>query len=51
MLTQLHVRPKAMSGTQDRAAWTGATINYCTDGLHVLSPTEVSEIDAALAHL
>jgi hypothetical protein len=40
-----------MSGIQDRAAWTGATIDYRTDGLHTLSAAEVEEIDAALAHL
>ena len=34
---------------QDRAAWTGATIDYRTDGLHTLSAAEVEEIDAALA--
>jgi hypothetical protein len=36
---------------QDRAAWTGATIDYRTDGLHTLSGPEVEEIDAALRHL
>jgi hypothetical protein len=40
-----------MSGIQDRAAWTGATIDYRTDGLHTLSAAELEEIDAALAHL
>jgi Taurine catabolism dioxygenase TauD, TfdA family len=40
-----------MSALQDRAAWTGATINFRTDGLHTLSPDEVAEIDAALGHL
>ncbi len=40
-----------MNGMQDRAAWTGATIDYHSDGLHVLSPNEIAEIDAALAHL
>lgn len=41
-----------MSATlQDRAAWTGAAIDYRTDGLHMLSADEVAEIDAALAHL
>ena len=40
-----------MSGIQDRAAWTGATIDYRADGLHTLSAAEVEEIDAALAHL
>src|SRR3954454_7180162 len=40
-----------MSGIQDRAAWTGATIDYRTDGLHTLSAAEVEEIDVALAHL
>ena len=40
-----------MSDLQDRAAWTGATLDYRSDGLHVLSDHEVAEIDAALAHL
>ena len=40
-----------MSGMQSRAAWTGATIDYRTDGLHVLSAADAEEIDAALAHL
>src|SRR5579863_512353 len=40
-----------MSGLQDRAAWTGASIDYRTDGLHTLSADEVAEIDAALDHL
>ena len=40
-----------MSGLQDRAAWTGASIDYRTDGLHTLSADEVEEIDAALDHL
>lgn len=40
-----------MSTAQDRAAWTGATIDYRSDGLHTLSAAEVEEIDAALDHL
>ncbi len=40
-----------MTTVQDRAAWTGATIDYRTDGLHMLSVAEVAEIDAALGHL
>ena len=40
-----------MNRLQDRAAWTGATIDYHNDGLHKLSAAEVDEIDAALAHL
>lgn len=40
-----------MSGVQDRAAWTGAAIDYRTDGLHTFSADEVEEIDAALDHL
>ena len=40
-----------MSAVQNRAAWTGATLDYRTDGLHMLSAAEVDEIDAALAHL
>jgi len=40
-----------MSETQSRAAWTGATMDYRTDGLHTLAAAEVAEIDAALARL
>ena len=40
-----------MSKTQDRAAWTGATIDYRSDGLHTFGADEVAEIDAALDHL
>jgi len=40
-----------MSNVQERAAWTGATIDYRTDGLHRLGSHEVAEIDAALDHL
>ncbi|HEY2620418.1 MAG TPA: TauD/TfdA family dioxygenase [Acetobacteraceae bacterium] len=40
-----------MSTLQDRAAWTGATLDYRSDGLHTLAAAEVKEIDAALAHL
>jgi hypothetical protein len=37
-----------MIGPQERAAWTGKTIDFRTDGLHTLSAAEVEEIDAAL---
>ncbi len=37
-----------MSTMQDRAAWTGDTINYRSDGLHIFGAREVAEIDAAL---
>src|SRR5277367_4951743 len=40
-----------MSDLQERGAWTGSSIDYRTDGLHVLATEEVSEIDAALDHL
>jgi len=40
-----------MSDLQERGAWTGSSIDYRTDGLHVLATNEVSEIDAALDHL
>jgi hypothetical protein len=40
-----------MNQSQTRAAWTGATIDYRSDGLHMLAAAEVEEIDAALAHL
>jgi hypothetical protein len=40
-----------MSAIQDRAAWTGATIDYRTDGTHMFSAAEVEEIDTALTHL
>ena len=31
-----------MTASQDRAAWTGATLDYRTDGLHTLAAAEVS---------
>lgn len=40
-----------MSQSQTRAAWTGATLDYRSDGLHTLGAAEVDEIDAALGHL
>jgi Taurine catabolism dioxygenase TauD, TfdA family len=40
-----------MSTMQERAAWTGATLDFHRDGLHVFSAAEVEEIDAALTHL
>lgn len=40
-----------MSDLQERGAWTGSSIDYRTDGLHMLAGSEVSEIDAALDHL
>ncbi len=40
-----------MSTSQDRAAWTGAALDYRADGLHTFSAAEIEEIDAALAHL
>ncbi|WP_233237867.1 TauD/TfdA family dioxygenase [Bordetella sp. LUAb4] len=36
---------------QGPAVWKGPDIDWRTHGLHVLSPQEVAEIDAALAHL
>ncbi len=33
------------------AAWKGPEIDWTTNGLHVLTPAQVAEIDAALAHL
>src|SRR6266404_1337633 len=33
------------------AVWQGSRIDYRTEGMHVLSPGEVAEIDAALRHL
>jgi hypothetical protein len=40
-----------MNASQDRAAWTGAALDYRADGLHTFSAAEIEEIDAALAHL
>jgi Taurine catabolism dioxygenase TauD, TfdA family len=40
-----------MTDTQISAAWTGATIDYRTDGFHMLATAEVEEINAALAYL
>jgi hypothetical protein len=34
-----------------RAAWKGPAIDYRSEGMHVLSPAEIEEIDAALRHL
>jgi hypothetical protein len=36
---------------QSRAAWTGSTIDYRSDGLHMLEAAEVEEIAAAVEHL
>jgi hypothetical protein len=33
------------------AVWQGSRIDYRTEGMHVLSPGEIAEIDAALRHL
>jgi hypothetical protein len=33
------------------AAWKGSTFDYRAEGLHVLAPAEVEEIDGALRHL
>jgi hypothetical protein len=40
-----------VSTLQERAVWTGASIDYRTNGLHVLTADEVTEIDAALVNL
>jgi Taurine catabolism dioxygenase TauD, TfdA family len=40
-----------VSAMQERAVWTGATIDYHSDGLHTLTSADVAEIDAALANL
>jgi len=36
---------------EGRAVWYGPQTDYRTEGMHVLSPGEIAEIDAALAHL
>jgi hypothetical protein len=40
-----------MNNVQEQAAWTGATIDYRSDGLYMLGSDEVAEIDEALDHL
>jgi hypothetical protein len=36
---------------EGRALWYGPKIDDHTEGMHVLSPGDIAEIDAALAHL
>ena len=43
--------PVALTPVEDRTVWYGPQIDYRAEGLHVLSPGEIAEIDAALAHL
>jgi hypothetical protein len=43
--------PVALEPVEGRAVWYGSQVDYRADGMHVLSPIEVAEIDAALAHL
>ena len=37
--------------SEGRAVWYGPLIDYRAEGVHVLSPGEIAEIDAALAQL
>lgn len=40
-----------LAPTNSPAAWKGSEIDYRAVGMHVLTPTEIVEIDAALSHL
>jgi hypothetical protein len=40
-----------LAPAEGRAVWYGPQIDYRAEGMHVLSPAEIAEIDAALAHL
>ena len=40
-----------LAPAEGRALWYGPKIDYRTEGMHVLSPGDIAEIDAALAHL
>jgi hypothetical protein len=40
-----------LAPVEGRAVWHGPQIDYRAEGMHVLSPAEIAEIDAALAHL
>jgi len=41
----------AITPARGRAVWQGSRIDYRQEGMHVLSPDEIAEIDAALHHL
>ena len=41
----------ALTPVEGRTVWHGPQVDYRADGMHVLSPDEIAEIDAALAHL
>jgi hypothetical protein len=43
--------PATIAPAEGRAVWHGPQIDYRAEGMHVLSPAEIDEIDAALAHL
>jgi hypothetical protein len=43
--------PSELGAAEGRAVWYGPQVDYRADGMHVLSPGEIAEIDAALAHL
>jgi Taurine catabolism dioxygenase TauD, TfdA family len=40
-----------LAPAEGRAVWHGPRIDYRTEGMHVLSPGEIAELDAALTHL
>jgi hypothetical protein len=40
-----------LTPAEDRAVWYGPEVDYRAEGMHVLSPGEIAEIDGALAHL
>ncbi len=43
--------PVELTPAEGRAVWYGPEVDYRTEGMHVLSPGEIAEIDGALAHL
>jgi hypothetical protein len=43
--------PTEIAPEEGRAVWHGPQVDYHADGMHVLSPGEIAEIDAALAYL
>ena len=45
------IPPAPISPARGRAVWQGPDVDYRKEGMKVLVPAEVAEIDAALAHL
>ena len=40
-----------LTPVEGQCVWHGPQVDYCAEGMHVLSGGEIAEIDAALAHL